>query len=92
MEHAIGAEQGLIPGGWAEEPILLDQGYGLCDQLIEALEGDLDALIGIHDDLLAFDLRILAEGREKVAEAPFRGEYTRLEAKALGIIGVAGIR
>ena len=43
MQHAIWADQGLLPGVLAGEARLADQAHGLGDELVEALDSHGDA-------------------------------------------------
>ena len=94
MDHAIRADQRLLPGFSAEETRILDQGDGLDDELIETIHGDLDIVIVVlcHPDHLICDAQVTSQGGQEVAHAAFSRVDTVLKAKAEGIVGVAWVK
>ncbi len=51
MEHAVRADEGLLPGFRAEETGLEDEGDGLGQEMVEVLDGNLDALFLVYEGL-----------------------------------------
>jgi len=92
LPHTIRTEQGLLPGLRAGT-CLVDQVEGAGEEPVEGLHGHLDlpALGQGHLDRLAAGLGVGPQGSQEVAQAAFCGEEAILEAKALGVIGVAGV-
>lgn len=82
MEHAIRADEGLLPRFLAEETAVDHQPDRLGNELVEELDSDLNELVRLlaqHDGLVADG--VLPDGDEPVAQAAFGGEALLLEAK-----------
>jgi len=78
---------------WANDARLVDQVHGTSDELVKGLHGhgDLPLLVLGHRHDLAIGLGVSTESGEEVAHPAFCREKAVLEAKALGVIGVAGV-
>ncbi len=77
-------------GHWADEAVLDQEGDGLGQQVIETLDGDLDVLFLVDQHLLVRG-GVLTQGGEPIAQAPFGGVVTVLEAETAGVVGKAGV-
>ena len=87
VEHAIGADQGLLPGLGTDEACLMDEGDGLDQQLVEALSSD--RLTIQQDGFLGRGM--LAQSSQEMAQATFGRVLVVVESEKPSIVGVAGI-
>jgi len=91
LEHAIGADQRLRPGFRAEQPGVVHQGDRSGQDVVEILDGYLDArcLIDANTHGITAGIRLGAQSGEKVAHPALSRQEAIREAKARGVIGVA---
>jgi hypothetical protein len=91
MQHAVGANEGVLPGGLAEQAGLMKQGDRLNDEPIEGLHQNLfHTLVGLDGDGDAQELRVLAQSGQEIAQAAFGGEDSVSKAKTAGPSEVVG--
>jgi len=88
VDHAIRTQEGFLPGFRADETRPDEEMYGLSDQVIEALNGNLDRLLRVQSNGFLGG-RVLADGGEPVTQAPFGGKDAVLEAKIFDIVSSA---
>jgi hypothetical protein len=92
VDHAIGTDEGLLPGLGADETSVEDEGDRLSNEFVEIFNGDLDEILLIHLDCDRIPIgRVKSKGSQPVTEAAFGGEDAILEAEVLGIVGIAGM-
>jgi hypothetical protein len=90
VDHAIGTDESFFPSLRGDETSVKYEGNRLGDEFVEVLDSDLDEVVFIYLDGNRIPiLRMKPEGGQPVAESSFAGEVVILEAKVLGIVGIA---
>jgi hypothetical protein len=90
VEHAIGANEGLLPSWRADEAGFEKQFRGLDDQLVEVFQRNLALLLPVYQDDIPI-LGMVSQSGEPVRQAAFGRKDTVLETKALGVVGLSGV-
>jgi hypothetical protein len=93
LEHAVRADQSLVPGLWTEQPSLVHQRHDAGQELVEVLDGHGGGrfFVDAHHHCLAAVVGMAAQSGQVVTHAALGGIETVLKAKALGIVGVARV-